>query len=156
MATPKKYPVATRAEAVARLLAGESPKAIARALSVPESTLRDWRDIARNLVAQWVEEDRARSDAAPKQNHAWLDDQIWGLVGDSIAALRAVAKKAQDDAWLTEQSASSLAVFFGVLSDKLVRVLAALEPYQATGPDDNGDDAGTAALAVVAGETAQP
>lgn len=151
--TAKTYTTAQRAEAVARTLAGESPKSIARSLTIPESTIRSWRDTARTLIAEWADEERIRTGGTPK-NAAWLNDEIWGLVGDSIAAIRAIARQTANAEWLSGQNAAQLAVLAGVLHDKLVRILSAIE-LQGSGAG-TGDNAGSARLAERAGEAPQP
>jgi hypothetical protein len=114
----------TRAEVLALHMAGESQKAIVRKLGVPLTTVRRW--ITEGVPAP----------PAPKTK-GWLDEQVWGLIADTIASIRAVARQAQDPVWLGKQNANDLAVYSGVQTDKLIRVLGALQLN-----DDDGADAG--------------
>lgn len=120
-----KYPPETKAQVIAEWQTGESIKALSRKRNLPERT-----------IGFWVK-GRTRAPAAPKTQDPFrdLDAAIWQVVSANLRALQAVAEQAQDADWRKGQSAHDLAIFYGVLSDKVVRVLAALErPESSPGP----------------------
>jgi hypothetical protein len=108
---PSKYSDALKAQVIAEWKAGATELRLATLTGVPRTTLQKW------LVGQ---------ERAAKQTEEYdLDKMAWELVGDSFTALRAILRKSQDDSWLHKQDANDLAIFFGVTSDKLLRLLAA-------------------------------
>lgn len=108
---PRKYTDELRAATIAAWKAGETELGLATLTGIPRTTLQKW---FKGL------------DRAPKQTADYdLDKMAWELVGDSFSALRAILRKSQDDSWLDKQDANNLAIFFGVTSDKLLRLLAA-------------------------------
>ena len=123
----QSYTPEIKAQVIAAHQAGEANKAIARRLGLPLTTVRGWIGKVAPL--------------AVPENKGWLDEQIWGLIADTIASIRAVARKAQDDEWLDKQTANDLAIYTGVQSDKLIRVLAALD-YDRAGADAIRDHEG--------------
>ena len=107
------YTPEVKAQVIAAYQSGEAKKAISRRLGVPLTTVRQW-------LAQIA-------PVAAPENKSWLDEQVWGLIADTINGLRAIARQAQDPGWLQQQHAHDLGVFAGVQSDKLVRILGALD-----------------------------
>lgn len=100
-----------KATVIAEWKAGANEVELSRLHSVPRTTLQ-----------KWVK----GHERAPKQTPTYdLDKMAWELVGESFGALRSILRKAQDDSWLDKQDANTLAIFFGVTSDKLIRLLAA-------------------------------
>ena len=108
----------TKAAALAGLATGESVHSVARRLGVSRSTVQRWRDGA----------DLPRSGLVGPQKKQEIGEQVYGFLEESIETLTAQARFARDEAWLRRQSAADLAMLFGVLNDKTVRLLAALQP----------------------------
>jgi hypothetical protein len=106
-----------RAAVLASLLAGQSVGAIADEYQLPESTVRGIRDgeASREVV-------RAKKDS------------FGGLVADyleeSLITLKAQVVFARDTQYLRKQPASELAVLHGVIADKSIRILSAIEPEE--------------------------
>ena len=107
------YTAEVKAQVRAEWMTGASLGQLVKAYGVPKATVQAW-------VAHID-----RNGTVLKQNTPSLDELAWGLVGESFAALRAILRKAQDDSWLDKQNANDIAIFFGVTSDKLIRLLAA-------------------------------
>ncbi len=150
-----EYTPELRAAVLAKLLSGGAIKTLAREYSIPEKTLRDWREAGRKLVNDWSAPEGAGKSGPPK-DWKWLDERIWNLVGTWFDTLEAVAVASQDAAWVKSQSAAALAVYAGTTTDKLLRLLAALELGGSSGQSVPGGDGGSALLPERAGEAAQP
>lgn len=106
----------TKAAVLAALLAGQSANAVARTYNLSKST-----------VSAWAGEARASSDGfEPKKR-----DEIGGLVADALrgylVAISVLTGRTHDETWFREQSAADIAVLIGVLTDKAVRILEAVE-----------------------------
>jgi hypothetical protein len=116
----------TRATVTAALLAGQGVADVARVYKLPETTVRRIRDeIAPELLAEVGEKKRATIGAL-------IEDHL----RTSLESATMIARKAaENDAWLRQQTASDVAVLYGVMTDKAVRILEAIEPA-----DDEADD----------------
>lgn len=93
------------------LLAGQGVAEVAREYSLPESTVSRWRKVARA--------------------EAGLSDDIGELLlaylSENLRTLQAQAVAFRDPEWLRDQGASDVGVLHGILTDKAVRLLEALE-----------------------------
>ena len=116
MARP--HDLRTKAAALAGLATGESIHSVARRLGVSRSTVQRWRDAAHVPTPGLV---------GPQKKQE-LGEQVYSFLEESIETLTAQVRVARDEAWLKRQSAADLALLFGVLNDKTVRLLAALQP----------------------------
>ena len=100
-----------RAAVMAALLAGRGVCEVARQHKLPESTVSRWRADARR--------------------DAGLTDDVGQLLMEYLTAnlttLRAQAVAFRDPAWLREQPAGELGVLHGILCDKSIRLLEALD-----------------------------
>lgn len=116
------YPPELKAQAISEWMAGASLNDLSQRLDVPKSTLQGW-------VAG-----RTRTEVVPKPNPEAesLDELAWGWAHGNFLASAAILRKAQDDSWLDRQSAHDLGVFYGIIADKQLRLLAAFKP-----PADN-------------------
>lgn len=118
-----------KAQAVARLQAGESVHAVARSLGVQPSTLRNWRS---RLGADPLK----AAEGEPDFRALVLHFAVEGLAaGERILGLT------RDEAWLKEQRAGEVATLLGVTFDKVARVLAALPTAGDAGWSDAVDTA---------------
>jgi hypothetical protein len=106
-----------RAQVLAQLALGVSISALSREYHISRATISSWRQAA------------GLGDLAPidQQKRQDLGELIAEYLRAGLAALAAQAVEAARPAWITRQPAGELAVFHGVLADKLVRILAALE-----------------------------
>lgn len=117
----------TRAAVLAALQLGESVKGVSRTYRVTPQTVRRWRDEAGAMGITPV----SPPDHSPKKRD--LGVLVGEYLAAGLAALAAQAVVAADPEWIKKQPADQLAIFHGVLADKLIRVLAAVQPAS---PDD--------------------
>ena len=117
MPSGKPYEPHVKAAAIAALMAGESPRVVADSHGLPLSTVRKWG----------VETRRDNLIVRPEKK-AELGELVHGYLEDLLATVAAQARFARDESWLRQQNAGDLAILHGVLVDKAVRILAALEP----------------------------
>lgn len=104
-----------RAAALADVLVGMSLTAAAAKHQVSKATLIKWRNDA-----------GLHGGVEPQKTRDELGELLAGYIRANIAALTAHAEFAKKEDWLIKQSAADLAVFDGVLFDKLARLLEAL------------------------------
>ena len=118
MANRREHTEQERAAVLAALLSGQSVRQVARTFKVSRDTVRRWR-VAAGLT-----------EVSPLVDHQ-KREEIDGLVGDVLrtilTTLQVQAEQFGDKAWLKTQSASELAVLFGVMADKAFRILEAAE-----------------------------
>lgn len=110
------YPPEIKAQVIAARLAGTSENALVKQFNVPKTTLRFW-------VKQ--------AELHPKTKAlAELDIDAIGmkLIDGSVSAVGAIAGVTLDPTWLRQQNAHDLAILYGVIADKLIRVLGAVKP----------------------------
>lgn len=116
MAEP--YSPEVKAAVLAALATGGSVAGVAREFGISRRTVTGWRDAASlpdgGTVAQ--------------EKKAHLDEQLFGYLQESIAALRSQLGVFTDQDWLKKQSAADLAILHGVITDKTTRLLGALRP----------------------------
>lgn len=122
-----EYPPETKAAVLAAVMSGQSVNSVAKEHGISRTTITHWRDVA----------DRAPATLVQQQKKEAIGEQVYGLLEDSIAALRFQLRTTQDEEWIKRQSADSLAVFYGVLADKSIRLLAAFRPAADTNDRDD-------------------
>lgn len=119
-----KYSDETKAAVMAALLTGQSVSSVAKEYKIPPGTVSSWKN--RNLK----EHIESMQENASEKTGILLIDHLH----QNIRTLTAVNKFVEsNDEWKMKQSASDLAVFTGVLSDKTFRLIEAL----GNAPDDN-------------------
>jgi hypothetical protein len=97
---------------MAALLAGQGVNVTARDYRLPKATVQRWKVEARAAAG--------RSDD--------IGALLMGYLKSGLATLREQHVTMRDPAYLRTQSAGDLAVLHGVLMDKVIRLLEALEP----------------------------
>ena len=122
----KDYDPQTKAAALAAIVTGESLSSVSKRLGISRTTLKRWRD-GEHLPAPSMTGHQKRQE---------LGEQLFGYLQESITTLEFLVKFTRNEKWLTRQSASDVAVLYGVLTDKSVRLLAAL---QSPATDSTGD-----------------
>lgn len=120
----RQYPDELKAVAMAALLSGQSINAVAEKYNIPKGTVAAWATRERNAM---------RSDNSMVNGDQ--RERIGELIIDNIEAMLQTTKEmldvVKDKEWLTNQSASEVAVLYGVISDKTYRLLEALpEPSE--------------------------
>jgi transposase-like protein len=121
MARGKAHSDEIRAAVLAALLAGQSVTEVARSYNLDTGLVSRWRKSIPADHLQKVADEKRESLASLVEDH----------LRASLTAAAKVATKAHDESWLTRQSAESLAVFYGVLTDKAIRILEAAQRAEA-------------------------
>ena len=108
------------------LLAGAGVDEVAAQYKLPPQTVWEWRRHATSV-----------SEVVQSEKTADLGVLIADHLTESLTTLTALSRFYRDVEWLRLQSAADLAVLFGVISDKTVRILSALQPVDLPegGPD---------------------
>ena len=116
----QKHSDETRGQALAALLEGQGVAEVARKYKLPESTVRD---IKKSIDSEEFAEVRAKKQES-------LAELIEGHLAASLKAAANIAKQTENESWLTKQDADKLGVFYGIITDKSVRILEAAEAAQ--------------------------
>lgn len=107
----------TRSAVLSALLAGQSVTKVAEEFRLSHTTVIAWRDAA-GLGSTHVEPEK----------RAEMGELIADYLRETLTTLSVQARFARDETWLGKQPASEVAVLHGVLTDKAIRILSALEP----------------------------
>ena len=114
MAERKFHDEATKAAVMAALLTGQSINYVAKEYKIPRGTVASWsRELPRNHTVSYEKRER-------------IGDLIIDNVEAELATMIAMQNVFTDEKWLRKQRASELAVLYGVIKDKNMRVLEAL------------------------------
>ena len=119
-----------KAQVISEWMAGSSLNQLAATHSVPKPTVQHWVKGRERLV---IPVSIPKKDPMEPYD---LDRMAVDLVDGSVRAVTAIFRVTADDVWLKRQNAADLAVLAGVISDKLYRLLGAIQPAQADQPDD--------------------
>lgn len=125
----KHHSDAKRAAIIAALLTGQGVSQIADDLKVNHSTVSNYK---RQLTPEQINE-------LNQKRAGRLDDLLWSHLESNFAAMRAITKHVQSEKYIQRQDPSDLAVLFGVIDDKSIRILDAIE--RARNPQRRDDDA---------------
>ena len=107
----KEHSPEIRAAAMAALLAGQGVSEVAEEYALPSSPVSRWKAEARK--------EAGRSDD--------VGELLLDYLSENLRTLRAQAVAFRDPDWLRDQEANSAAVLHGVMTDKAVRLLEALQ-----------------------------
>lgn len=105
-----------RAAVVSALLEGQSVSQVARDYSVSRSSVIAWREAA-----------GLHSTPVEPENRDEIGALVAGVLRANLVAVQVLAERTGDEEWFRKQSAADIAVLSGVLTDKAVRILEALE-----------------------------
>jgi transposase-like protein len=122
VANGREYTEETKAAVMAALLAGQSINHVANEYKIPRGTVASWsRNLPRNQTVSIEKRER-------------IGDLIIDNLEAELETTIAMQNVFTDEKWLRRQRASELAVLYGVIKDKTMRVLEAL-------PDDADGEA---------------
>ena len=107
----------TRAAAMAALLEGQGVSEVAKKYQLPQSTVS-------RLKRQIPKDELDKVGTKKREN---ISELISTHLEESLRATTRIAQQTNNGKWLSEQSASELATLFGVITDKTVRILEAIE-----------------------------
>jgi hypothetical protein len=128
MAERREYDEATKAAVMAALLTGQAISYVAREYKIPFGTVATW---SRNLQ---------RDHRLSYEKRELIGELIIDNVEAELVTMIAMQDVFRNQKWLQKQSASELAVLYGVIKDKAIRVLEAIP--------DREPDAGDSGSAV--------
>lgn len=111
----REYSDETKAQVMAALLAGQSVNEVAERYRIPAGTVKSWRRNSREF------------HPADPQKGAEIGDLLLGYLRENLVTLKAQVEHFRDPKWLSRQGASELAVLHGVVTDKAIRLLEALD-----------------------------
>lgn len=110
---------------MASLLMGQSIHIVAEKYNIPKGTVARWASTERNAM---------RGDSMMVNGDQ--RERVGHLIIDNVEAMLETTKEMmdvfKDKDWLKEQSASEVAVLFGVIADKTYRLLEALPDAEPT------------------------
>lgn len=109
---PASHSQDVKARCMAALLAGQSTAHVAEEHGVPPRTVSTWATELGGMEA-------LRSGA--------LHNLLFTYTEENLTTLAAQAVHMRDKDWLMKQDAQQLGVCHGILSDKAIRILAAME-----------------------------
>ena len=109
-----------RAAVMASLLAGQGVSEVATHYNLAKATVSRWRS---ELVSSGVEQ------LEPKTKQE-LEALLIDYVCQNLKTLKAQSEIAGRADYLQKQPANELAVLHGVMADKTIRILSALEPSE--------------------------
>ena len=116
--TRRTYTLEEKAAALKRMLAGESPKAVAQAMDIPAATLKQWSHRSRQAVTRAV--------TRPKKEE--FAELILDYVAAGLNSLRSQAGVLGDPTFLRSEGGQvfGVAQAHRLLGDQLARYLAAI------------------------------
>lgn len=106
-----------KAQALAALLAGQSPAQVAATFGIPTGTLKSWKSRQAN---------GATVATVATQKKERIGELLLEYLEEGLTTLREQLKVFRDPDWLKKQSAGEAAVLHGVIADKQIRLLEAL------------------------------
>lgn len=111
----------TRAAVISALLEGQGVTEVADRYKLDKSVVSRWKnELAPEQLQQVSTEKRER-----------LADLIERHLRTSLESAAGIAAKVNDETWIAKQNASDVAVLYGVLTDKSIRILEAAEAAHA-------------------------
>ena len=105
-----------RAQVVAALLAGQGVTQIANAYSIPKQTVSRIKLSLGDSLGQIETEKVDR-----------FGDLVAGCLESALSAMQAIANTVSESEYVRKQPASEVAVLYGVIADKSIRILEAAE-----------------------------
>jgi hypothetical protein len=118
MAKGKAHTSETKAAVMAALLEGQGVNEIARDYKLPKATVSRMKS----------EISTEKLEQLGTQKKEQIGELIVGYLRTNLHALSVQALHTEDKAWLNKQEAGSLGTLHGIMCDKAVRILEAIEP----------------------------
>ena len=111
-----------KAAVLAALLAGQSLGQVAKEYNIPKSTISGWKN-------------------SPVRETRTQKNEIGGLILDylqaNLTALKVQTIMFSNQEWLAKQNAADVAVLHGVMTDKAIRLIEAMNKANDEPADDN-------------------
>lgn len=110
-----RRPDEVKAAVMAALLSGQGVSAVARAYGIPKQTVSEWRRSIADKTGQ------------SGQEKPTLGAMVEALLREALDAAREGMAQVHDAEWRKRATAAELGTFVGIVCDKAVRLLEALE-----------------------------
>ena len=120
-----------KAAVLAALLTGQAIDAVASEYKINENTVKRWK----RESAAGLNDVRRAATADGDDPDTSVGAKLLGYLGEALTTLQAQVIFFRDTAWLRKQSASELAVLHGVVTDKAIRLIEAMDRAEQTEPD---------------------
>jgi hypothetical protein len=126
----KAYPPEIRAKAEAMLLQGDTPKYVGEQLSIPEGSVKNWQRALKksDLIPAAV-------DTVPRSTLERLGDLVMSDLETGLETSKILKQLVRNERWLGRQSAHDVAILIGVIEDKNIRKLEAIERAGGSGDE---------------------
>ena len=111
----REYSDEIKAQVMAALLVGQSIYEVAKTYKIPAGTVKSWRRNSREFRP------------VDPQKSSEIGELVLEYLRENLITLRAQVEHFRDPKWLSRQDASELAVLHGVVTDKAIRLLEALD-----------------------------
>lgn len=109
------YSDEVKAACMAALLEGQSINQVADQYKIPRSTVGNWRtQVMQTGVPEVSDTKRAE-----------MGDLLVGVLRENLKTLQFIAETTRNPEWVLRQDSSALATFYGVMTDKAVRLIEA-------------------------------
>lgn len=113
----RKHPDEVQAQVMAALLAGQGVTEVATQYDLDKSVVSRWRSAIPDDKLQRIATEKGRV----------IEELLFNYLTTTIKALTNQAEAASETEYITKQPADSLAVLHGVMADKSIRLLEAIE-----------------------------
>lgn len=111
-----KYDRETKAAVLSALLTGQAVSDVAERYNIPQSTVRYWQAKMQNIAD------------VPDDEREKIGILLLNYLIATLETLKIQSMVFRDEEWLRDQDAPGLAVLHGVITDKAIRLLEALQP----------------------------
>lgn len=122
----RKHSDEIQVQVMAALLAGQGVMEVAREYNLPESTIREW-----------VDSDTVAQVRAKKGEE--IEQRLFEYLVANLTALKKQAEAVSETEYIQRQPAGEIAVLHGVMADKSIRLLEAIERARQAQPRDTDD-----------------
>lgn len=119
----RKHSAETQAQVMAALLAGQGITEVATQYNLPDSTVSD---LKRQLDTEFGEVRNKKGEQ--------IETLLFEYLKSNLAALKSQADVTSEREYIVKQPAGDLAVLHGVMADKSVRLLEAIERARSAQP----------------------
>jgi transposase-like protein len=116
----REYSPEEKAAVLAALLSGQAIDYVAKTYSIPEGTIKAWKNRMVKPIREGV------ASVVTQKDDEEIADLLMQLTRAELRGLIAIAEHATNPDWLHLQGAESLGVFKGITHDKVFRMLEAL------------------------------
>ena len=113
----KKHSDEVQAQVMAALLAGQGVGEIAEQYNIPDSTVSDLRKRAEEEFGELRKKNKGEK----------IEELLFNYLTQTLSTLESQAKVVSEREYIIKQPADSLAVLHGVMADKSIRLLEAIE-----------------------------